>query len=171
MWTSKPVRVRAEIVECWVELLSPVAFQHAVTLTFDPKRVFPVGRSRAEDEVQKLMCPIEWMSRGRVEWILAVEAHRSGLHHAHLAVARLKDADLETLERLWNRRNGNSKVRPIDNVSGWISYLAKEAASQGDLILSDSVFSRLTCRPTTRQLAPGPGLRHRLPASQAGRSS
>ncbi len=52
-WSNR-VRVRgAVLLVAWVELLGHVRWDLFVTLTFDPKRVFPVGCTRAGKEAFK----------------------------------------------------------------------------------------------------------------------
>ena len=82
---SSRVRVRgAALLVAWVDFLSCIPWEFFVTLTFDPKRVFPVDCTRAEREAFRWCGQVGYALRRPVGWLIALERHASGQWHAHV---------------------------------------------------------------------------------------
>src|SRR5687767_13302360 len=112
---SACVRVRgARVRVAWVDFLGCVHWDLLVTLTFDPKRVFPVSCSRSENEALKWCGLVGWALRHPIAWLIAPERHLSGLWHAHVLLAGVP-RDISGLANLWRMRNGHIHVQPVTN--------------------------------------------------------
>src|SRR4051812_24847445 len=81
--TSLPIN-GAVLALAWAEYFGRIPWQFMVTLTFDPKRVYPVGQQRAQKEAERWCQDVERALRSRVGWLLATERGRSGQWHAHV---------------------------------------------------------------------------------------
>jgi acyl-homoserine lactone acylase PvdQ len=144
------VRVpNAELLVAWVTLLSPIAWELFATLTFDPKRVFPVGRERAEKEALRWCELVGYTFRRPSAWVMATERSRQGLWHAHALLVGVPQ-NLFPLPEVWQARNGHIDVRSVTNSPGAILYTTEEAALTGTLVLSDTLKlyrERVTAQP------------------------
>jgi len=138
-WTNR-MRVRDPIALLggWLELLGQVEWELFVTLTFDPKRVFPVGSVTASKEAFRWCQDIERAFRHRVVWLIALERGASGQWHAHVLLADVP-GDISPLAAIWSSRNGSVDVQAVRNLSGVILYATKEAAISGEILLSHSL--------------------------------
>lgn len=147
---SGHVRVRgAMLLLGWVEFMGNIPWDLLVTLTFDPKRVFPVSSTRAEKEALTWCGLFGWTFRRPVAWLIALERHQSGQWHAHVLLAGVPN-DIALLARLWELRNGRIDVQAVSNAVGAVLYSTKEAALAGEIILSETVGKyrdRVTGRP------------------------
>jgi hypothetical protein len=148
-WSNR-VRVRGAMLRlAWVEFLGRIPWDLFVTLTFDEKRVFPVGRIRAGREAFRWCGHVGWALRRPVAWLIALERGASGQWHAHVLLVGVPH-DISALATMWELRNGRIDVRPVSNAIGVVLYTTKEAALSGELVLSDTLTlyrDRLTERP------------------------
>jgi len=124
----------------WVDFLGRVPWEMFVTLTFDPNRVYPVGRIRAGREAFKWCGHVAWTLRQQIVWLIALEQGRSGQWHAHALLADVKH-DISALVAVWRMRNGYADLRPVRDTAGVVLYSTKQAAFSGEIVLSDSVAS------------------------------
>lgn len=129
---------KSKLQLAWEGFLGHLRWQHFVTLTFDPKRVYPVGNLRAANEVRKWCGLVGWTCRKPVGWLSTLERHRSGQWHAHALLIGVQ-GDLEPLVTLWERRNGEISVKPITDGGGAILYTTKQAALEGEIEISDTL--------------------------------
>jgi hypothetical protein len=137
--TSGRVRVQgAMLLLAWADFMGTIPWDLLVTLTFDPKRVFPVSSARAEKETLAWCGLVGWTFRRPVAWLIALERHQSGQWHAHVLLAGLPN-DIAPLAQLWTLRNGEINVQVVSNSVGAVLYSTKEAALSGAIILSDTV--------------------------------
>lgn len=136
---SRKVRVpRAELQLGWVSFLDQVPWVLFVTLTFDPRRVYPVNCFRAGQEAFRWCGVIGWAVRGPVAWLIAPERGVSGQWHAHALLAGVPN-DISAQAALWQARNGRIHVRPVDDLSKATLYATKQEAFSGEVILSDTL--------------------------------
>ncbi len=122
----------------WVDFLCRIPWDLFVTLTFDPKRVFPVSETRAEKEAVEWCSRLEYALRRPVASVIAVERGRSGQWHGHVLLAGVP-SDISPLAEIWELRNGRINVKPVHAVEGIVLYTTKEASLSGNLVLSDAV--------------------------------
>ena len=136
---SHGVRVSgATLLVAWVDFIGCLPWELFITLTCDPRRVFPVEGARMEKEALKWCGLIGWTFRRPVAWLIASERGRSGQWHAHVLLAGAPP-DISVLATLWELRNGRIKVQPVTDVNGAVLYSTKNAALSGDVVLSDTV--------------------------------
>ena len=140
MVTGEPVGwIRGqELVAAWGERLGTLPWEFFVTLTFDPKRVYPVGARRAEKEAVWWCGQVVHLQRRSIGWLCACERGRSGLWHVHGLLIGVK-----TLGRapaaMWRARNGRCDVRPVTAGMGAVLYTTKDAARTGEVYFSDTL--------------------------------
>src|SRR5262245_38925845 len=107
----------------WAEFLGRIPWERFTTLTFDPKRVFPVSRERADREVFWWLGVSGHIIRRPIGWVYAVERHASGQWHAHaLTVGGGHAAEWRVASDLWRVRNGLADIRPVDSIDGAALY-------------------------------------------------
>lgn len=135
---GKCARVRSTLELAWGDFLGRIPWELFVTLTFDPKRVFPVREARAEKEMFQWCCQLEFALRRPVASLIAVERGRSGQWHGHVLLAGVP-SDISPLPALWELRNGRISVKPVHAIEGIVLYATKEAALSGNLVLSEAV--------------------------------
>jgi hypothetical protein len=155
-WSNR-VRVPAAVLRvAWMEFVGRIPWTLFVTLTFDPRRVYPVDRVRAENEALRWCSLIGWAHRRRVAWLIATERGRSGQWHAHVLLTGVA-SDMSVIAGMWSLRNGHVDVRPITNAPGAVLYSTKDAALSGELLLSDTLHhyrDRMSDRPVAMLYQP-----------------
>jgi hypothetical protein len=137
--------------DAWVRLLQNAEFTAFATLTFDPKRVFPVSRQRAESEFRKFMASYCHLNRLNPDWLAVVERHQSGIHHLHVGLVGLSLPQVDLLLDSWRNRNGLTRGDEVYNQSGMLRYLLKGTGSRAHAFWSDGLQRRLKL---ARQSAP-----------------
>ncbi len=136
---SNHLRVRrGELQTAWVALLRGVPWRHFVTLTFDPKRRFPINSKLATRDALTWCGYLGWAFRRPVAWLIAPERGRSGQWHSHVLIAGAP-SDLSCVASIWQQRNGHFHSRTIDNQTRAVLYSTKEAALSGEILFSDTV--------------------------------
>src|SRR5687768_4128915 len=109
---SYVLKGRRELPYAWAQLMGRIPWQWLVTLTFDPKRVFPISQDYAQREAVGWCHIVQYTYRRRAGWFVATERHRSGRYHAHvLLVGAAKD--LHSATEVWRERNGKVDTRPV----------------------------------------------------------
>jgi hypothetical protein len=122
----------------WVDFLGRVPWDLFVTLTFDPKRVFPVPCTRAGREAFEWCGMIACALRHPIGWLIALERGFSGQWHAHVLLVGVA-ADMAAFAELWALRNGHIDVKPVTDGAGIVLYSTKQAALSGEIVLSDTL--------------------------------
>lgn len=145
------VRVKNPLLQmAWVEFLGGVPWEWFVTLTFDAKKVRSMSRQTASREAVRWCGDIERCLRRSIGWLIALERHKSGRWHAHALLAGLPPGiPLDHFAALWEHRNGRVDLRSAGDPTRRCLYLTKEAAADGELLLSDGV-SRFREASTSR---------------------
>ena len=138
---------RDMLVDAWGCFLGRVPWQFMVTLTFDPRRIFPVDRQTAMREAVGWCHRLSWVVRRPVAWLVAVERGKAGRWHAHVLLVGAPDHLGPAPEAMWRQRNGFIRVMQVDQARGAVVYATKEAARLGDVELSDTLIRYRTRLP------------------------
>lgn len=135
----------AALVRAWGLFLGQVAWQVFVTLTFDPKRVYPVGQDRAVDEAVQWCNDVARALRSPVAWVIAPERGSNGQWHAHVVMVGAEATAVEAVAPFWRARNGHINIQPVREGDQRVValYASKEAAMTGAAVLSDTVHRYL----------------------------
>jgi hypothetical protein len=138
-WTGR-YRLRGDALSrAWGAFLGRVPWELFVTLTFDPKRVFPASERRASREAFRWCNDTAHTFRSALVWAYAVErGGGGGAWHAHTVIAGAQDADWEVARGMWVGRNGGAVIKPIYD-EGAAMYTTKAAALNGEIVLSDTI--------------------------------
>ena len=150
---------RDRLVDAWGQFLGYVPWQFMVTLTFDPRRIFPVSRQTAMREAVGWCHRLSWVVRRPVAWLVAVERGKAGLWHAHVLLVGAPEHLGPAPEAMWRQRNGFIRVTPVDTARGAVLYATKEAARVGEVELSDTLIRyrpRVSDRPCMALCADDP---------------
>jgi len=141
--------VGADLIDGWATWLGHFPWQWFITLTFDPKRVFPVSQAVAEREASWWCELVARTVRLPVGWVCAPERGRWGQWHAHVVMLApgLVWSPRAVLP-VWKRRNGRIDLRPVHDLRGLGLYLTKEAAEAGTIVLSDTLVKYKPSVPT-----------------------
>ncbi len=137
-WRERDRLRGRELVRAWGGYLGRIPWQLSATLTFDPKRVFPVSRDLASREAFWWVGLVARLCRRPVGWAYSVERGKSGLWHAHALLVDAGRPNRETLEKVWLMRNGHAVVKLVRDVIGISLYTTKQAID-GEVVLSDTV--------------------------------
>lgn len=131
----------ARLWDAWETLLGRFPWQWFITLTFDPKRVFPVSRAVVEREATWWSNLVSKTLRLPVGWVCAPERGRGGLWHGHVVMlAKTPRWSPEAALPAWRERSGRIDARRVTNQAGMALYLTKAAAAQGTIVLSDTLL-------------------------------
>src|SRR5438093_951517 len=82
-WERRLRRPAVALHIAWDEFLGHLAWDAFATLTFDPKRVYPVGEEMADREAFWWCGLLGRLFRRPVGWLYAVERSPNGLWHVH----------------------------------------------------------------------------------------
>jgi hypothetical protein len=135
-WSGRD-RVRGhELSQAWAIWLSCVAWQYFVTLTFDPKKVFPANAALASTEAFWWCGQVGRVLRSAVGWVYAVERGRGGAWHAHGLLVGVPGGLGKAPAAIWAQRNGRIHVRLVDDTNRGVLYTTKEAALSGEVVRS-----------------------------------
>ena len=118
-----------------------------VTLTFDSRRIFPVGRQTAMREAVGWCHRLSWVVRRPVAWLVAVERGKAGLWHAHVLLVGAPNPLGTAPEAMWRQRNGFIRVTRVEAAPRAVLDATKEAARLGDVELSDTLIRYRTRLP------------------------
>lgn len=127
------------LARAWEAFVGRVPWDAFVTLTFDPKRRFPVSRDRASREAFRWCGQAAYMFARPLAWLYATERAASGLWHAHALIAGASTSAVEGAAAIWEARNGRTDVRPVFDAPGAVFYASKFAAEDGEVVVSDTI--------------------------------
>jgi hypothetical protein len=113
-------------------------WQFSATLTFDPKRVFPVGRELASREAFWWTRLVSHVCRRPVISVYVVERGASGLWHVHALLGNAGRPNFQTLEGVWRMRNGHAAIKRVHDVIGISLYTTKQVTDD-EVVISDTV--------------------------------
>ena len=145
-WRERDRLRGGALVRAWSDYLGCIPWQLSATLTFDPKKVFPVPRELASREAFWWLGLVSHLCRRPAAWAYVVERGKSGLWHAHAVLVGAGRPDRKTLVGVWHMRNGHAVLTSVNDVKGIALYTTKQA-TDGEVVLSDTVtltrFKRL----------------------------
>ena len=149
MWpvgSNGRVPIRAgDLAAAWKTFIGRIPWHWLVTLTFDPKKRFPVNRDLASRQALDWCRGIERDLRGPCGWVYATERGRSGLWHAHVLLTKFDDEVLDLSCRSWQWRNGRPQVQEVFDRGGAVLYISKEAAASGEVVACDTLRRYAHC--------------------------
>lgn len=148
---------RRTLQRAWAEFLGRFPWQWFVTLTFDPRRSFPVGHKAADREAYWWCSQVEHLLRRPVAWVYAPERGATGTWHVHVLLMGIPTTrELRAPTSLWTARNGRFDARPVSCASGALLYTTKEAALTGEVVVCDTLgsYRHLLTEHETVRLAP-----------------
>lgn len=137
-WGRRHRLRKYEIVDAWAEFLASVPWQFFVTLTFDPRKQFPVSGAAASREAFWWCNQTSRLVRRPLGWIYAPERGGSGQWHAHALIVG-GPSTLTEAAGMCTARNGRIDIRQIHDVRGATLYASKQAALSGEIVLSDTL--------------------------------
>jgi hypothetical protein len=138
-WSRRnQLRVR-ELQNAWGRFLGRVRWRVFVTLTFDPKKTYPVDKVKANKEAFWWCGETGRVLRRPLGWIYAPERGPCGQWHVHALIIGADAGDLEDVAPMWRRRNGRIDCRPVIDCLGVTLYATKEAALTGEIVWSDTL--------------------------------
>ena len=139
----------ADLINGWATWLGYFPWQWFITLTFDPKRVYPVSQSVAEREAIRWCELVGRTVRLPVGWVCATERGRGGQWHAHVVMLANSETWSPTAALpVWETRNGLIDLRPVHDLGRLGLYLTKDAAEAGTIVLSDTLVKYKPSVPT-----------------------
>jgi hypothetical protein len=138
-WKGRIQFTRDALAAAWAAFIGRIAWSHSITLTFDPKKRYPVSRELASREAFRWLNQLAADSRSPVGWVYATERGKTGHWHVHALVTGVHVGALEHVVRSWELRNGIAHVMPVDDTEGAVMYLTKNAALDGEVVLSDTI--------------------------------
>ena len=97
-WTGR-VRLNRDRLRGWARFLGRFKWEFFITLTFDPRRVFPVGRELADREAFEFCKDVARAARRPIGWAYVVEPGKGGCWHAHVILIGLDRAWRTRMER------------------------------------------------------------------------
>jgi hypothetical protein len=137
-WTGR-LRLNRERMLAWSAFLGRFNWEIFVTLTFDPRRVFPVGRELADREAFHFCKEVARLTRRPIGWAYVVERGKGGCWHAHVILIGLGKAVWTGALESWRNRNGSVDARPVYAGDGVALYTSKSVVLSGEVILSDTL--------------------------------
>ena len=156
-WESRRHGRKGELVAAWSDFLGRVPWELFATLTFDPKRVYPVDRVMASREAFWWCNALAHMYRVPAVWAYAPERGATGLWHAH-ALLQGTPKRIGEACAVWKARNGHIDVRPVSDGRGITMYASKSAAATGEIVWSDTCRRFAPIAQAKVQLYPGSNL-------------
>jgi len=131
--------VRGRVLKpAWGEFLGGIPWDVFATLTFDPKRTFPISAATASREAFWWCGQAGRLLRRPVAWMYAPERHKSGRWHVHALLANVPTRNA-VLKAIWEARNGLADLRPVRDGRISVEYLVKSAGEGGEIVLSDTL--------------------------------
>lgn len=148
---------RRALQRAWADFLGRFPWQWFVTLTFDPRRSFPVGHRHADREAFWWCGQVEHVLRRPVAWVYAPERGATGTWHVHALLLGIRTKrELRAPSVLWASRNGHFDARPVSCADGALLYTTKQAALAGEVVICDTLgsYRHLLTEGETVRLAP-----------------
>lgn len=110
-----------------------------MTLTFDPKRVYPVNCRTASREAFGWCNDSARLLRLPLAWVYAPERSASGQWHAHVLIAAVPLKALRVPLANWRLRNGFAHAQEVSRLRRAALYTTKEAALTGEVVWADTL--------------------------------
>ncbi len=128
-----------DLQRAWADFVGRVPWELFVTLSFDPGRVFPVDRQRAEREALRWCQFVACVYRRPVAWLYATERGATGLWHVHVLLAGIGNLRIATAAAVWRTRNGWIHVKPVHGAHRAVLYTTKQACQTGTVVVADTL--------------------------------
>ena len=138
-WEERATLRGEQLRVAWSHFLGNVPWVTMATLTFDPRKRFDVSRETASRETFGWCGLASFTLRKPLAWIYATERQKSGRWHGHVLIAGAQPDQFKAPSAIWQERNGMTDVRPVSYSHGALRYIAKDAAEEGELVLSDTI--------------------------------
>ena len=138
-WTQRNKMQAAKLSLAWGGLVGSIPWQLFVTLTFDPKKVFPVNAKLADKEAFWWFNQVARLVRLPIGWIYAVERGQTGMWHAHGLIVGLSRPIGDAAHSMWKERNGRLLIQSVDDSKRLTIYTTKQAALTGEIVCSDTL--------------------------------
>jgi hypothetical protein len=138
-WRSRNRVPKHALALAWSQFLGRLPWKVMTTLTFDPKRLFPVGENTASRETWRWCGEVGRALRRPIAWLYATERGRNGQWHSHVL---LTDVTLDEVVRVaegWRLRNGHVDVQPIWGQPGAVFYATKDVPYGSEIVFSDTI--------------------------------
>jgi hypothetical protein len=146
------------LATAWATFLGRVPWEWFITLTFDPKRRFPISRDLASREAFWWCGLVGQVYRIPVAWVYAIERTSTGSHHVHVLFVGLHHNPRWTpVVEPWRERNGSVvDVRRVNDIDGVALYTTKSVAAHGEVVWSDTLsrYRKSLARVVTVPLVP-----------------
>jgi hypothetical protein len=134
------MRMKASRIQAgWGEFLGGFAWEHAATLTFDPKRGANRSDASVSREVFRWCGKVGRLSRKPVGWAYAVEGGGGGSLHAHALLIGLRDTAWAAAQAAWTARSGRIVTRLVDDPARAARYMCKQIGPNGEVVFSDTL--------------------------------
>ena len=138
-WRTRIRLPSDDLARAWAHFLGRVPWAAMVTLTFDLKRIFPVGQTRASREAWWWCCSLGRIFRRPVAWLYTTERGRSGAWHAHALVAGLSVAEVNSAANMWRVGTGLADVREVWDGQGAVRYVSKRIRYDTEVVFSETI--------------------------------
>jgi hypothetical protein len=138
-WRDRAQCTYGELRESWGDFLGRVPWQYFVTLTFDPKRHYPVDQQRASRESFWWCRQLGGLYRRPVAWVYVTERGRAGLWHAHVLLTGLGNNTLDVAVQIWKQRNGIADVQRVWDGFRATLYATKSIPEGAEAVVSDTL--------------------------------
>lgn len=143
-WRRRYRLEKDEVLPAWAAFLGRLPWQLFITLTFDPRRVFPVDQDRASREAFAWCNQTARIYRRPLGWVYAPERGKSGHWHVHALIIGApwvggQPSQLPEAAGMWTARNGKIDVRHVYDCKGVTLYTTKQDAAAGTLVWSDTL--------------------------------
>lgn len=138
-WRARTELRGGAMAAAWGEFIGCVPWTKLWTLTFDPKRRFPVGQERASREAFSWVNQAARVQRQPIAWVYATERGASGLWHVHALTTGTIDKVDEYMMLDWQLRNGHAHAATVTDSVGAVLYASKSAAMRGEIVCSDTL--------------------------------
>lgn len=153
--SNRHSRMRYEaLAAAWPRFFGRFRWTVMVSLTFDPRRAFKVGRDRATREAVLWCNVLSYTWRRPVAWIVAAECGANGKWHVHVLVIGADQSQVEVVAALWRARNGQVVAKAVYDGAGAALYTTKDNATCGEVVIADSLVGYTG--ETAEPLAPKP---------------
>lgn len=157
-WESRSHAGGSDLSRVWADYLGRLRWEWFVSLTFDPKRVFPVSRELGSREAFWWCGTLGHIYRRPAAWVYVVERSPSGAWHAHALIIGIGAPRWLAAAEAWRTRNGMIDIQPVADIGRVTLYSTKTLADGGEIVLSDTLvrYKRRIAEASTADLYPRP---------------
>src|SRR6266540_637149 len=139
-WEGRTRSEAERLADAWGAFLGRVPWVWFATLTFDPKRVYPVSRELASRETFKWCGDLGYLYRKPIAWVYGVERSPGGLWHTHVLIVGAGAPEWLPAVHSWRVRNGRVDLQAVADVDRVALYTSKALAYEGEVVWSDTLL-------------------------------